>query len=172
MCVCSIASGGRWEGVEARGGALLFFPESSPTHPTRCYQHTLVYKRVTRFSLAHHLWTSLYILDCSLISFGDDGKRLWTSFPVCWFCRCLMDSTNQQICNVRWRAIVNSVVFRFKSDVNLHCPPSFHLLLIRLHPLPRIRHFMVPLTLVAAADRLTAKQRKRERHKTHNLTSC
>ena len=26
-----------------------FPPQPSPTHPTRCGQHTLVYKKVTRF---------------------------------------------------------------------------------------------------------------------------
>jgi len=40
-----------------------FPPEPSPTTPTRCCQHTLVYKKVTRFCLARHLWTSLYTLN-------------------------------------------------------------------------------------------------------------
>jgi len=39
-----------------------FPPEPSPTPLTRCCQHTLVYKEVTRFCLARHLWTSLYNL--------------------------------------------------------------------------------------------------------------
>ena len=39
-----------------------FPPEPSPTHPTSCCQHTFVYKKITRFCWAHHLWTSLYIL--------------------------------------------------------------------------------------------------------------
>jgi len=53
------------------------FPqEPSPTHPTRCCQHTLVYKKkkVTRFYLAHRLWTSLYLQvvffnECQLFDF-------------------------------------------------------------------------------------------------------
>jgi len=41
-----------------------FPPQPSPTHPTRCCQHTLVHKRkVTRFCMARHLWTSLYAGD-------------------------------------------------------------------------------------------------------------
>jgi len=53
-----------WEGrgrVWRQEEVPAFPPESSPTHPTRCCQHTLVYKKVTRFCLDHHLWTSLYI---------------------------------------------------------------------------------------------------------------
>jgi len=38
-----------------------FPPEPSPTQPTRYCQHILVYKKVTRFCLARHLWTSLYL---------------------------------------------------------------------------------------------------------------
>jgi len=60
MCVRSIAWGGQWEGVEARGGAHLSpgtFPDPShallPTH--------ISYKKVTRFCLTHHhLWTLSY----------------------------------------------------------------------------------------------------------------
>jgi len=37
-----------------------FPPEPSPTIPTRCCQHILVNKKVTRFCLPRHLWTSLY----------------------------------------------------------------------------------------------------------------
>jgi len=62
MCVRSIALGGQWKGVEARGGARLS-PEPSPTHPTRYAANTQEFtkKKVTRFCLAHHLWTSLDI---------------------------------------------------------------------------------------------------------------
>ena len=46
----------------ARGGARLS-PGTFPDPPTRCCQHTLLHKKVTRFCLAHHLWTSLYVKD-------------------------------------------------------------------------------------------------------------
>jgi len=62
MCVRSIAQGGQWEGVEVRGGARLS-PGTFPDPPLalRC-QHTLVNKKkVTKFCLAHHFWTSLYV---------------------------------------------------------------------------------------------------------------
>jgi len=84
MCVRNIAKGGQWERVEARGGAR-FSPEPSSTHPTRCCQHTLVYKKKSHggFCLAHQ-WTSLYTIalvttpsiGTSMSSFGERGINL------------------------------------------------------------------------------------------------
>jgi len=78
MCARSIALGGQWEGVEARGGARLS-PGTFPTIPTRCCQHTLVYKKVTRFCLARHLWTSLAIGKKTELVIGGDYNVSWES---------------------------------------------------------------------------------------------
>jgi len=59
MCVGSSA----WVGsgkVPGERGHLLLPPHPPFALPRQCYEHTLVYKKVTRFCLAHHLWTSLY----------------------------------------------------------------------------------------------------------------
>jgi len=48
---------GRFRG---KGGHLLLPPHPSTALPRQCYEHTFVYKKVTRFCLARHLWTSLY----------------------------------------------------------------------------------------------------------------
>jgi len=61
VCARSIAKGGQWEGVEARGGARLSpvtFPD--PPHallPT----HVSLQKKSQDLVCAHHLWTSLYV---------------------------------------------------------------------------------------------------------------
>ena len=58
MCVRSIALRGQWEGVGARAGARLSpgtFPDPDPPHALLPTHISL--KKVTRFSLTHHLWT-------------------------------------------------------------------------------------------------------------------
>ena len=59
MCVGSSAWG--WLGrVPGKGGHLLLPPHPPTALPRQYYEHTLVYKKVTSFSFARHLWTSLY----------------------------------------------------------------------------------------------------------------
>jgi len=74
-----------------------FPPEPSPTIRTLCCQHALVYKKVTRFCLARHLWTSLYstvksnciflqdvpILVCQpkMVGRAHKSKKIWPKDP-------------------------------------------------------------------------------------------
>jgi len=58
--LCVLEAVGRFWG---KGGHLLLPPHPPTALPWQCYKPTLVYKKkVTRFCLAHHLWTSLYII--------------------------------------------------------------------------------------------------------------
>ena len=66
MCVGSSAWG--WSGrLREKGGHLLLPPHPLTALPRHCCEYTLVYKKVTRFCLAHHLWTSLYILTVKMM---------------------------------------------------------------------------------------------------------
>jgi len=47
--------------VPGKGGHLLLPPHPPTALPRQCYEHTLVYKKVTRFCLGRHLWTSLTV---------------------------------------------------------------------------------------------------------------
>ena len=66
----------------------VFPPEPSPTHHTRCCQHTLVYKKFTRFCLAHQVWKSLYVThywatSCSEVSrFRYISRSLWRTLST------------------------------------------------------------------------------------------
>jgi len=50
---------GRFRG---KGGHLLLPPHPLTALPGQWCEHPLVNKKVPRFCLAHHLWTSLYII--------------------------------------------------------------------------------------------------------------
>jgi len=47
---------------EWRAAPLSSTPHPPTALPRQCYEHTQVYKKVNRFCLARHLWTSLYIV--------------------------------------------------------------------------------------------------------------
>jgi len=62
MCVGSSAWGESGK-VPGKGGHLLLPPHPPTALPRQCYEQTLVCKKkVTRFCLAHHLWTSLCVV--------------------------------------------------------------------------------------------------------------
>ena len=69
----------KWvQGSGGKAGGHLLLPPHLPTAlPRQCYEHTLVYKKVTRFCLPHHLWTSLYIV---VRGFRERGERLFGVF--------------------------------------------------------------------------------------------
>ena len=60
LCVLAAARGVGRGRFRRKGGQLLLPPHPPNALPRQCYEHTLGYKKVTRYCLAHHLWTSLY----------------------------------------------------------------------------------------------------------------
>jgi len=63
LAAARVVGRGRFRG---KGGHILLPPHPPTALPRQCYQHTLVYKNVSRFCLAHHLWTSLCTYRCRI----------------------------------------------------------------------------------------------------------
>ena len=82
MCVGSSAWG--WSGrFRGKGGHLLLPPHPLTALPRQCYEHTFVYKKVTSFCLARHLWTSLYSREHKPLTVDFRPARNRIGSPAC-----------------------------------------------------------------------------------------